>query len=87
MKKILLASALFISFNSFSQSDTTHKANKDSIPYAAVPLDLLNEIMGDIQLQASGRADVKVDIWKQLLQALSANAFLFNVPSKDPAKK
>lgn len=63
-KTIIILSAILFFFSAQAQKDST----KDTVLVLTVPQ--ANELISDIQIQASGKADVKAEQWNKDLQML-----------------
>lgn len=84
MKKIsiFLAFTIILSSNCFSQKDSTQKDTVITLSYAQIV-----EIFSTIQIQASGKADVRPEVWNAILQALNKSVSIRTLPKKEQPKK
>ena len=81
MKKLLIILFSLVCLNAIAQKDST----KDTV--AVLSLQQVNEIASYIQIQASGKADVKPEAWNGILQILSRSIIIRTVPKKEQPKK
>lgn len=81
MKKISIFLAFIIlSSNCFSQKDSTQKDTVITLSYTQIV-----EIYSTIQIQASGKADVRPEVWKEVLNILNNSVKI--LPKKEQPKK
>ncbi len=80
MKKIIIAFLLFATLSVNAQKDST---KKDTV--AILSLAKVQEIITVIQIQESGKADIKPTVWDGLIRDLVSSIKI--IPNKEQPKK
>lgn len=64
-------------------------AQKDSVKdtISILSFQQVSEIVNDIQLQQSGKVDVKKEVWNDILQTLYRSLIVRTLPNKELPKK
>jgi hypothetical protein len=82
MKQVLIIFLVILSINSFAQKDTT-KVKSDTV--CVLSIEQVREIANYIQIQMSGKADIKNGTWQNVLAILANNIKI--IPNKEQLKK
>lgn len=79
--KLLIIMLSLVCLNASAQKDST----KDTV--CILTVQQVNEIVEYIQIQASGKADVKQSTWNAIIQTLYRSATIRVLPNKEQLKK